>query len=170
MLAYRRPSWVRGELYDGVGTLRASFLLDRDDLSVQLSGNGEVIRDEPAWDGWDDVLGLPQGSSRLFDLLPALIDPWATVGSEPVPPSGTLTAMWGGSSVEISFSGGRPERMDVGPSDSRVAECSFEGGDGCLAAERYTIDLVDSGVVVWITVEADADFPKALNTDAPLGN
>ena len=93
------------------------------------------------------------------------VDFWGTVFSDAAQ---YAPSRW--SNVQISFSGGRPERMYVGPNDSRVAECSFEGGDGCLAAERYTIDLIDYGVVVWITVEADADFPETLNTDAPLGN
>jgi hypothetical protein len=164
MLAYRRPRWVRGELYDGVGSLRASYLLEDGVLTVRLAGNGEIVSDEPDWSGWDELLGIPSGSSRLFGLLPLIIDPWSIADTGHSPPPEVTTTLDGGGTARIRFRDGRVSDLTLVDPDGTEATCTFEGGDGCLPAQRFTIDLPQHGVVVWISVEADADFPES----APL--
>jgi hypothetical protein len=170
MLAYRRPRWVRGELYDGVGSLRASYLLQGGALSVRLADSDEIISDIPNWSGWDDLLGIPPGSSRLFGLLPLLLDPWQVAGGRQPLSTDVTSALDAEADVRIRFAGDRPKELTVVREDEPEAACTFEGGDGCLAARRFTVDLLRHGVVVWITVEADADFPESFPADSLMGN
>jgi hypothetical protein len=163
MVAYRRPEWVRGELYDPVGTPRGSFLLTGDRLALQLPGAGEVIEETPSWDGWDGLLGIPEGSSGLFPLLPMLLDPWAAAGDS----DGSIVevATSAGEQVTLTFEGTNPTGLTVVDEGRERVVCSFEGGDGCLAAEEYTVDLIHDGVVMWMTVEADGAFPDLDHAD-----
>ncbi len=169
MLAYRRPEWVRGELYDGVGSLRASFILEGGALSMRLAGSDEIVTDTSDWPGWDELLGIPPGSSALFGLLPLVLDPWAISGAQH-PPSPEVTAtIIGDAVVRIRFTDDRPTDLTVVRDSDDEAVCTFEGGDGCLAGRRLTVDLPRHGVVVWITVEDDGDFPEYVPTDLLLG-
>jgi hypothetical protein len=168
MLAYRRPSWVRGEVYDMIGRLQGSFLLEGNQLTLKVWETGEVVVRSSNWDGWDGLLGLPEGSSTLFGLLPVLIDPWGVAATEDPPPRRAHAIAATGDTIEIKFEGARPTTLTVTGTGSERVVCSFEDGNECVAARRYTVELSQQDVVLWVTVQADGPFPELLPADSLL--
>ncbi len=151
-----------------IGRLQASFLLEGPQLTVRVWKTGEVVVRKSNWGGWDGLLGLPEGSSTLFGLLPVLIDPWGVAATQDPPPRRAHATAVTGDTIEVRFEGTRPTTLTVTGTGGERVVCSFEDGDGCVAARRYTVELSQQDVVLWVTLQAHGPFPESVPTDSLL--